>query len=838
MRVSALIRGLRRDPAFVLGASLSVALAVGANATVFGLVGAVWHPELPVAEAGRLVVAYKPAASSADAVLLDSFPIREFFRFKEIGSFEGVTFELNTFGRMGDWHPVVRIADDGVAIAATAVAHNYFQLLGVPVEGPGLEPAHDRQNSRVAVISRRLRRGRFSSDTAVLGRTLMTSRGPLIIAGVVQSEFTGLRLGDNYDLWLPLGGLPPFSDLAEEVGTGSLTPVTLVARLRPSVAPAAVNAEVTGAIGAQSHVVPLTEAPFRIRSDGDLQRQRMLFQLLGLTAVVVLALGSANLATLSLARAERRRLEYAVRSALGASLTSTANLVLADILVVGVIGMALGAVLSTWLGATISSFELPSGVIVSDLRITVEPETVLIGLSTTMAILLLAATEPIRRGRQLKIGDELRTSPGEKAAIRGRRVIVTIHIAGTVLLVAVAGGFMTTVRSAFGGASGFDHDRTLFVTVRPRASQYTAGAADDPDRRAADYLGLLERLRVLPGVRTIAYGGSIVALQHEVPDESLVSTDAGTSKLPMVVRTVGPGYVGATGVRLLMGRDLDSSDLTRAVDIQGALIRRFNVPADARAGPFREPASVAIVDTVLARTLWPGQNPVGQTFEHGGLKLRYEVIGLIDQIRHAGPFQRNVATLIRPGSLRQDAGANPLRLVIATEGVLSPSVQPVVEDIVRAAFPDPALLQLVSGRGILQRKFAREHMIGSLASAYAALSLALALVGIGGTVMYAIRSRRRELAIRSALGAPAGRLHFLAVKQVMAAIGVGLALGLGASLLAAQVLRSNLFGFETSTTVTMAAAGFVAAVSIVMCTTTSVRELRRLRTGLLQLGQS
>jgi hypothetical protein len=380
-------------------------------------------------------------------------------------------------------------------------------------------------------------------------------------------------------------------------------------------------------------------------------------------------------------------------------------------------------------------------------------------------------------------------------------------------------------------------DETLFITVRPRFAQYMQGFEDDALRRTADYQGVISELAQLHHVRGVTYGAPLLSEHSEEISPSLIVVDGRTLTAPIVLREVGAGYLGALGVPLLMGRDLRQEDTIRCGGFQAALAKASSDSRPSnRSNPRSDQASLpapAVIDSALSTWLWAEENPIGRRFQYGGLRIGYEVVGVIGELKHGGPVSASVGTLVTCRANDQDDGINPQSVVVRTS-------VPVNRDLVRAArqlvskyFPNPAQLEMRTGAEVLGQKSAREEMTARLISSYAAITFLLVILGVYARVQYSVQNSRRTLAIRAALGASQLRLFWEAVKQPAVGTAAGLAAGILAALAASRLLRAVVAGFGSDSWRPHWIAAAMISLAVLAAMVAATREIRRLQSSIL-----
>jgi putative ABC transport system permease protein len=792
------LRLCRHSPGFTAAAVLSIALAVGANTAVFSIVNAVWLRPLPVEDPERLVVPYLPVEARSDGSVLDVQSGRLRPALAALDGFSAVTFELAGRGLFTDWAPVVRLQDGGTPLAANAVAANYFETLGVKVRGRTFLTEEEEPGSEVVgIISDAFWRHHFGADPDVIGTRLQTTGGPIVIVGIVDGRFRAARFGEARDLWIPFGAIGPFSDVGAGV-PNHLMPLTAFARLRPGVTLDAAQAQVRGVLGRKAMLRSLRSVAFPLRSEHDVLRQTTVLRMLWLAPLIVLTLGCANLAALLLARWEGRRHELAVRTCIGAAPTALTRLVMTEAALLCLAGLATGLVFAHWLIAGVASFEISRDITVDEIEATLDWRVFGFGVIVAAAATLIAAVGTLRRAARTDLAVLISSAAttGTPRTLRARQWLLAAHVTLSVSLLGGAAALAWNVQLALGMNLGFARDEVLFVQMRPRLS-------DEPGDRSGlarhwnEYRLLLDRLSALEGVRAAAYGAAIIAPQL-TPTPATLTTSVGRVEVPLTALRVGPNYLSAAGARFRGGRDLVLADEYRAIDPVDFMKAR--VDAIRTGKPYRPPARVpaVVVDASFAEALWPGTPAVGQTFIWSKTGATYEVVGVVEPIRHGskGPEAATIFELQSRGDDEGVSGLTGAEFMIRTYGS-AVAQQPAVLATIKQVFPDPARLSVRTADALVAEERATEKIGARVFWWFGLTSAILGLAGIYGLVAYLVLRQRRELGIRAALGATSEGLRRMMMLRVMKPVGLGAFAGVALSMALMKVLSAVFPGFDS-----------------------------------------
>jgi ABC-type antimicrobial peptide transport system permease subunit len=799
------LSGQTRGSAFGAVVILTFGLAVGVNIAVLSLVSAIWLEPRPVRSPETVAVVYSAIGASSAGEMTDAMSYSNAERLRSIRD-TGVAFELSGVGLMGDWRPQIRPATDGIPFTASAVSHDYFDVLGVPLLGSGFRPDDDAPPSdAIAIISRRLSRALFG-DTGAVGRAIATTRGPLTVVGVVQSRFRGPRLGDHYDVWLPLGGLGRFADVARNPGITRLMPLTAFCRLPSPSALAATETRVRGVLGPHVSLAPLASTFGHRRSPRALASQRRLLSALLLVAGLIAIIGAGNLVVLFLFRVEDQSHALAIRLAMGASRAAVTKALLLPLLFVAGVGLVVAVGVAFLLTRAVATTALPTGLRVADALAGVHWRAFLAGGVIAAGAALPACAAALRRTWDIDISSVLARPDGDQSrrAVASHRAFLACHTLLATALLAIGLGATIAIHRAFADLAGFDAAHTAFVALQPRLAQYSTGHSDlDTARRADDFATLLAALRGLPGVTSAVVGAPLVGRTASPAPDLLVVADDHVHHVPAVVRSAGPGYLTTMGVRILEGRDIGALDRGRDVDVNAllrdpAMAARFQVSAGnappAPLGLAQRP--VAVIDATLARTLWPGRSALGRRFSCGFLNIEYEVVGVSAPLPLLGTATSSTATVITLSSEQSLLSTPAVDIVLRTTRDASLALG-TFRTLVTRTFTDPVRIEIYTGTDIIASRTARRRLVANLIEIFAAVAVALTVVGVVGLVGYLVALRRRECAIRSMLGAPVGSIRRMIIRRSLVPIVIGV-IAAGPCSVAAAVVVNRLVGLFDS----------------------------------------
>jgi predicted permease len=746
------VRGLVRHPGYTIPALLTLALGIGANTATFSVLYAVVLRPLPYPAPDRLV-----ELSPADVERgTGSFSLPDVRDWQErarsltaLGAYTTLPSDL-----------ILTVAgEDALEVETAYVTSGFFEAMATPpLLGSWLPPETEEGDNRVVVASHAFWVRQLGADAAAVGRTLTLSGEAYRLVGVLPEDFAYPDPG--VELWAFLSVIPsssiPFQLRGVRLlqGVARMTPATTVAEARDDVVGIAASLARTYP-DSNDGVPTATVRPLRSSVVGDVRRP---LAVLMASALLILAIVCANLANLALTREAGRETELAVRAALGASRARRAALVVAESLLLSLVGGALGLALAAWgTGALVS---LNAGTLPRAREISPDWRIALFSLVVSMIVGLIFAFLPGMRAARSDLSDRLRAGArGLSGADRARNVLVVSQVALSVVLL-VGAGLMGRSLQALGQVDpGFDPDGLVVADVTFPSSRY-------PDRPS--YLSVYEEtlgaLSSLPGVRAAGtirrfpFLGEGEGVRVGVPGQGAEEEGVRASLLQ-----VSPGLFAAMGVTLLEGRDLPPG-----------------AGADGR--------QVAVLNRALARALFAGEPATGRTIRLGDQTL--EVVGVVEDVHQVRLQGDAPATVYLPqrGFPRRGAA-----FVLRTDGPTAP-VARAVRDALRRIDPGQPITELAPAADIVARQAMRPRFFALLFGAFASLALVLSAIGVYGVVAFGVARRRREVGIRLAMGADAREVQALVVRQGMLPVGIGIAMGTLAALALVRALASLLFG--------------------------------------------
>jgi predicted permease len=717
-----ILRGWTRSPGVAVAAVVSLALVIGANTAIFSL----WNTV-----ALRTLVTPQPQQLAAVEVVDQSgnrggLPYARFAQLRDRQTAFAAMFAwddsaLRTLEAEGTVFPGGALyADDGFAAV--------MRLR--PVIGRGLVPG----DGAVAVIGYDAWQRYYQGSASALGRTLRVQGTPLTIVGVAPEGFTSMENSGPLDAIVPMAAMG--------AGTAGWS---VVGRLKPGVTMARAQAELE-AVWARVRRVPTVRIAVTPAGHGtgfNFARQRYSYPLrvlLGM-AVLLLVLGSLNVATLLAARADARRREIGIRLALGAGRGRILRDHAVESLVLSGAGALAGVVCARWAVGYFSQFVWITNV--ERARYVPLDGHVLAFTAGAAAVSgAVFGLLPAMRALRTDAAESLRSGAAGGARLGTARVLIVCQVALSVVLLVGAAVFTSTLRRLESTPLGFDGQRVAGFALMNRAGAYRGmdGFAYYPE--------LFRRVAQTPGVESVSSSNFPPLIPSIFPDTAVT---AGTVTAAAQEALVGPGYFETLGVPVVAGREFSFHD-------------------DAHA------PRAAIVSESLARRLFPSGDAVGGQAHVGGEEPRDVVVVGVVRDSRLGSLQRpNPLQLFTSTYQARYGGKQPYLLVRFAGGVSAGAIAAVRGAIEALGREYPLRIETV-GRAA-ERALAQERLMASLAAVFGVLALVLAAVGLYGLMSYAVTRRSREIGIRMAIGARPEMVARMVVRDALVLVVAGVALG-------------------------------------------------------------
>ena len=798
------VRSLRREPTFCAGVILTFALAIGANAAMFGLVERLMLAAPPgihdAARVVRLELGFAVDDGQTYRMSTTSYP-----------TFRLVATQTAAFNDVAAVSPDTMTLGQGADLTEVSVVRatgRYFAVLGVqPARGRFFGPADDAvpDGNPVVVLGHAYWQRRFAGDANVLGTQLVIDDVGYTVIGVAPRDFNGDALAP-VDLYIPLSA----AMRARGAGWWSerhTNVVAVLARLREGVSARVAESMVTTALRSDPEAYSgerLATVSFQSLLPGKSARSteqgRIALWLSGVSLVVLL-IATANVGTLLLLRAARRRRELAVRVALGAGRARLARQSVVESVLLAVIGGVIGLVLARWFADVVRVTLLPN---LAPTDRVVDSTVLSVSILASVGAGIIAGLSPLAHLGTRKLAAELRSGSGHGASGRFlfQNALVALQVALSALLVVGSGLFVRSLQRVQSQDLGFSTSRLLHVTLDIHGT-LPALERDAIHERAAQHVA------TLPGVTGATLVEGMPFSSHHIPPISVpgVPNLAQTGRQLPIMYAATPAYLDMMGVVLRDGR-------------------RFTAQ-DERAAPL-----VVLVNETMARTLWPGQSALGKCVRAGyPAQFDPDNDDPMSMAEHA-PCRTVVGVVkdSRARSLRLEGSEDKLMQYYVPFAQIPappfPNFARAHGILVRTA-KDPAELasavqraiQSTSTVGVYAHVRPYQELIdpqlrswrlgATLFTVFGLLALGIASVGLFGVISYLVAQRTQEIGVRLALGGSGGAVARLVVRDAARMAAIGVAAGLILAIVCAPLVQSMLFQTSARNPATMLAAAVV-----------------------------
>jgi len=814
------LRMLAKSPGFTAVAILSLALGIGANTAIFTLVNDLMLKSLPVRDPGQLLSFGKGVGGgSVDGIGAADFPLDiftyDFYQQLEKEQAEGRAPFNGICGFASFWTLVsVRASADGAATQAAShlVTGDFFSVLGAePLLGRTLTPADADAPGRspVAVISYRYWQQIFAGDPAIVGRTITINATLFTIVGVMPPKFYGVVLNkESMDMWLPITMQQEVMLQPSLIDPHGLYWMHMMARRKAGVPVAQAQAWVANQLqrfmldreGGQSspaRKAEIAKAYVELLPGGSgISDLRAMYEqplniLMGVVALVLL-IACANLANFLLAKAASREREIATRLALGSSRRRIVRQILMEALLLSLGGGALGMGLA-YLGTGALIHFIAAGAKHTALETRPDLHVLLFTLGVSVLTGLLFGIAPALRisriGVAPSLGANARTAAGG-GGTWGRalpRVLVVSQVTLSLMLLAVAGLFLRTLRNLEKQDFGFDRHNVLLVRFNAKFAGYK------PEQLNALYERMVDRFEALPGVKAASISGqpAMIGGNWNSPirvrgSESGPHDDVGTS-----LNRVGPGFFATMGIPVVQGRAIEPTDTASSV-------------------------KVAVINQSAARHFFPHGDAIGHVFtvDDPAVKDEWQIVGVVRDAKYHNPREKpERMTYLNVMQLSGD-DAYAYWVQLATAGDPA-QIAGEVRQAMAEIDPKLPILDVNTISEQVDRSMGQEELISQLSSFFSLLALSLACIGLYGVMTYSVLRRTNEIGIRLALGAPTGRVLWMVLGESLVLLAIGVGLGIPLTLAATRLVQAQLFGLQASDPATlMGAAAVIAAVTM------------------------
>ena len=774
-------RVLLKARGFALSAIIVLALGIGANTAIFGIVNGVLLRPLPFAEPDRLVqLWHTPPQKQFPGVPRFALSAANYLDWQAQNTVfsSSAVYRFWRFRLTGNGEPQM--------VRAARVEPTFFSLLGTrPLLGREIGVSDDVSGGQhVAVLSYQLWNSQFGGDQQVVGKSIHLDGDAYTVIGVMPPSFDK---PESALLWVPLVWT------AQERAVRGEHSMAAVARLKPGVTVQQAQAQLDGIAARLAEQYPADSAgwgaavvPLREETVGDVRRP--LLMLFG-AVVFVLLIACANVANLMLARTVDRRKEIAIRTAFGARRTRIIRQVLSESLLVSVAGGALGLIVAQWGTELVVNYFGASMPRLADIKM--DGAVLAFAFATALVSGTVAGVAPAWRLSKSDPNEALKQGLGRldspSTGTRTRAVLVVTEVALSLVLLVGATLMIRTLWNLRSVHPGFVSDRVLTMRLGIAANEFSTEA-----QQVQFYEQLLQRVRALPGVQSAAVtddlpleGGSMqpVAVEGQPTVEMAHQPEVS-------VRLLSPQFMKTMGIPIVRGREITDADTATS-------------------------APVVLVSESMAKQFWPNEDPIGKrlTLTFFPKQVR-QVVGVVGDVKDRGlDNQDPISTLYWPLTQFYAPQAwgkfRAMGLALAVRTASDPaSVAPAVRNAVREISPATPLTDVHTMEELVAESLSPQRFNMLLFAAFAGLALVLATVGLYSVVAYATRQRVKEIGIRMALGAARTDVLGAIVLDGLRPTVIGIAIGTGAAVSLSHVLATVIYGVtatDVSTYVVVAA---------------------------------
>ena len=779
------VRSLSKTPGFTAVAILVLALGLGANTAVFTVVNSVLLRPLPFPEPGRLfLISYEPRSSA-----LMMGPSMADFQYLE---FRNHQREFESIATYGDDQSTLTGAGAPLRIGSAAVTKDFLRVLRMsPALGRGFlgdegAPGHDG----VVILSDKLWRERFGADRTAIGRVIRLDGIPHTIIGVMPAVFA---FPFSAEVWTPMQVRLEHNSWSRPV----------IGRLKPGVSPDAARA----AFRALAATLPLY--PHAQRSDYDASvtplhdvigvRVRLsLFVFSGAVAFVLL-IACANVANLLLMRAASRRHEITVRAALGASRWRLMRQLLTENLLMSLAGGVAGVLLAVAIVPPLVALAPPGNIPRAD---EIRPDLWVLVFAFALSLItglifgVAPALQSTRRDLRQPLSESTRTSTGQRQSLRSALVIAEVALA--LVLLTGAGLLLRSLHQILSVDPGFHPQNVLTATVDLPDSTYSTAA-----QMRAFHQNVLARLTELPGLEAAGAVNWMPLGEGWVRGD--FQMDGGYHRprgFDVLKPVVSPGYFRAIGIRLLSGRVFTEHDTAKA-------------------------PGVVIVSETVARTLWPGESPLGKRIsmeDVPGPGDWLTVVGVVDDIRQQQLTDKPSPAIYQPyAQVNNTFFLGHMTYVLRT-GANPAALAPSIRAILRQIDPDQPLQSVETMSDVIAGATASQRFLAQVIGAFSLMAVLLAAIGLYGVLASSVAERTREIGIRMAMGADSADVVSMVLRRTLLLTAMGVALGAAGALAVTRALKGFLFEVTPTDPLTF---GLVATFLLMIALVAALAPARR-----------
>jgi putative ABC transport system permease protein len=784
-------RVLFKDPVFAATAILTMALGIGVSTAVFSIANAVLFRPLPFHDPARLVILN--GLDRRNPVQIDAFSWPRFeFLLEHARSYSDLAaFAAEDFTFQG--------GGEAERLVCARVSQNFFSVLGVaPALGSGFG------SSRTDVmISHEFWSRSLNSDSAIIGRALELNGLAYTVAGVLPPDFQFLPIARKVDVFIPRPfELTVLKQSQVDAGAGYLF---ALARLRPGVSRDRAQAEMATLDADYRRLKPaLVDAGASFSVQATLLRDYMIADIKSAVLVLICAVGfvllisCANVAGLLLARALERRKEIAIRRALGAPALLIVGQLLRESLVLAFAGCAAGLALSAAATRLLVSLTAPTFAMVAGVHL--DPTAVLFALAASLLCGILFGLAPALQLSGVGVEATLRAESGRGTGNRqrhlARSILIVSQVALSIVLLAGSTLLFRSFERLRHSNAGFDPNHLLTVSLTLTTARYTTAALENTFTRQA-----LDRIKAIPGV----ISASVSSALPVNPMRSTPMLIDGQDPVPLRSRPVlfyqmfTPDYAKTLRVPLLQGRMFDEHDNETS-------------------------AQVAMVNGAFVRRYWPDRNPVGASVLIGLGTKPTPVVGVLADVKNDKLSEDAVPEVYVPWTQHP---WQYVRITVRTAGDPAALFQ-AVRRAIAATDPAQPIMEIKTMEEVLDNASREPRMLMVLVGIFSVCAFIMAVVGLYGVISYSVAQRTRELGVRVALGASAGDISRMVIRQAAVLSGLGIMIGIFAALALTRLIAAELYGLSPADPVSYAASATVFAIVSIAASLIPARRAARL----------
>lgn len=733
-------RLLRKSPGLVLTATAVLALGIGVNVTAFNLMDVLFFKPLQVRDPLSLVrfTLNSPTSSSTEV----PYPAAMFYG-ENSQALSAVLAQATTHMTLTE--------ETNQEVSAGLVSANYFSELGASAGyGRLFDPRIDDtpDASPVVVLGYRFWQRHFAGDPSVVNKVVRLNQHPATVIGVLPFDFIGLDAehGEADEVWVMISKLPYFVPETKMLTSFDLgdSGVQMTARLKAGVsrkaAVLALQPLSQELVRQHPDVLPkgltLLAYPggYAVHLDPTDGGFLAISGLFGALVLLILAASCGNLGNLLLGHALTREREISIRMALGATRRRIVRQLMTENLLLALLGSSGGLILCWWIARPLIVW------LGGPAHLDLAPgwRTILFAFAMGGVACILFGLSPARQA----------TAPPKRKS-RTRTIFMATQITASCVLLVLSGLLVRALQRASNVDPGFDYARIITIDPQLYAHGYTPA-------RSVEYMQQLStRLEQLSGVDSAALA-AVTPLGHHVR----MMRAGGEIKVNIHMNEISPRYFKAMGIPLLRGRDFTPQD-----------------------------RNVIIVSESAARNLWPGKDPMLQTWKDGD--RQFEVVGVAGNARSTGLRNGDDAQIYMPMAAESTSSSTMLVRALQTPENALADVSQVARSIDPALSPNIQLL-----KATLAEKLSDSQRIASIVGGMGTLALALAIVGLYGVVAYTVSQKTREIGIRIALGASSAGIVRNMISSFVRPLSIALAAGLVLAALLSAILRQYLYGLS------------------------------------------